>query len=88
MFLEVFGFDAKMKKNKYGMKKGYLVLDGRFRDRIDLKKKLEGLISVNHEDLPIAWWSYTNGMIVYSNLYCSRYNFENYIKPIIESTEF
>lgn len=75
----------KLKKHHYAIRNNQLIIDYRMH-REDLYKKIEPYLTHNEDDYNVCWWTYTNDVINYSDLYCSKNDFENIIKKYIESS--
>ena len=83
---DIFNLQKKrLQKHGYTIKKDKLIVDYRFKERSDVWDKFQGFISTYKRDYEIGFWSYTNDAIMYTNLYCSKEDFDEHLKNILDS---
>lgn len=75
----------KLRKNHYAIRDNQLIIDSRML-REDLYKNIEPYLNHIESGYNICWWSYTNDMINYTDLYCSKDDFEYIVKDYILSS--
>ncbi len=77
----------KLEKHGYTIKKDKLIIDYRIKERPEIWDKFQGVVSTYRRDYELGFWCYTNDTILYTNLYCSKEDFDNYLKEILDNVK-
>lgn len=80
----------KLRKYHYAIKDNdKLILDRRLYERSDIWNRITNYVSTTFSDYSIGFWSYTNDAIAYNtNMYMSKYDFENFVEKVISRAAF
>ena len=75
----------KLKKYHYAFKdKTKLILDRRLFDRNEVWNRIKPYIKNKIDEYNIGFWSYTNDMVSYTDMFMSKHDFDTYVEKIIE----